>query len=127
MGTQHGLCPRSHDEAFRVFSTKIFNVIAVFLAPVFNKNSNAKESRYPLHWKGIWSSLPAEIGDWNLGYRGRALGLGQQCLVVDPAEFQIANHQDVHMNYDFPRWRELITIRRDADSPSSTLARWSEI
>jgi hypothetical protein len=25
--------------------------------------------------------------------------LGQQCLVVDPAEFQIANHQDVHIAY----------------------------
>jgi hypothetical protein len=24
--------------------------------------------------------------------------LGQQCLVVDPAEFQIANHQDVHID-----------------------------
>jgi len=45
MGTQHNLRPKSHDKAFPVFSTKIFNVIAVFLAPVFNKNSNAKESR----------------------------------------------------------------------------------
>ena len=59
-----------------------------FIAAKYPRSfANLTAIKFPLIEKEFGHLFLLNIGDWNLGCRGRALGLGQQCIVVDPAAY----------------------------------------